>query len=330
MLIRKHPKIKPSEITPPEFVRNRRRLLTAILGTPALPALPVLPAILPAGSALVPAGNARAAVAPPEFSRNPNHAALAGMETPKDKAQSHNNFYELGTAKEDPAQNADRYEPRPWQIAVEGECAAPAVFGLEDLAALAPMEERIYRLRCVEAWSMVIPWLGFPMKKLLDKVRPTGNAKFVEFHTFNPEELFPDEANRSLPWPYVEGLRMDEATHDLALLTFGMYGEWLPTQNGAPVRMMIPWKYGFKSGKALVKIRLTETMPKNTWNVLQPSEYGFYSNVNPTVDHPRWSQAEERAIGDGWLPTKRPTEMFNGHADEVAHLYAGMDLRREF
>lgn len=317
MLIRKPPKIKPSEITPPEFVRNRRRLLGAILGVPALPmALTAAPV--------------RAALPRPEFARNPDFAALADNQTPQEKAQSHNNFYELGTAKEDPAENAHLYQPQPWQVAVEGECANPAVFHLEDLAKLAPMEERIYRLRCVEAWSMVIPWLGFPLKNLLDKVRPTASAKFVAFDTFNPETLFPDDANASLPWPYTEGLRMDEAMHNLTLLTFGMYGEWLPTQNGAPVRIMIPWKYGFKSGKALVKIRLVEEKPRNTWNLLQPSEYGFYSNVNPTVNHPRWSQAEERAIGDNWLPKKRATEMFNGHADEVAHLYEGMDLRREF
>ena len=323
MLIKQPPKIKPSEITPPEFVRNRRRLLGAILGAPALPmALPALSAL--------PVRSARAALPAPEFTRNPDFIALDGQQTPKEKTQSHNNFYELGTAKEDPAENAELYQPQPWQVAVEGECAKPAVFHLEDLAKLAPMEERIYRLRCVEAWSMVIPWLGFPLKHLLEKVQPTDNAKFVAFDTFNPETLFPDEANRSLPWPYVEGLRMDEAMHDLSLLTFGMFGEWLPTQNGAPVRIVVPWKYGFKSGKALVKIRLTEERPRNTWNVLQPSEYGFYSNVNPAVSHPRWSQAEERAIGDNWLPVKRATEMFNGHADAVAHLYEGMDLRQNF
>ena len=318
MLIRKPTRIKPSEITPPEFVRNRRRLLGAVLGTPLVSALPVF------------SRPARAALSAPEFNRNPDFSALADQKTPKDKAQSHNNFYELGTAKEDPAENADLYEPQPWKLAVEGQCAKPAEFNLEDLIALAPMEERVYRLRCVEAWSMVIPWLGFPLKKLLDKVEPTSNAKYVAFDTFNPEDLFPDDANGSLPWPYTEGLRMDEAMHNLTLLTFGMYGEWLPNQNGAPVRMMIPWKYGFKSGKALVKIRLTEERPPTTWNILQPSEYGFYSNVNPNVNHPRWSQAEERAIGDNWLPTKRPTDMFNGHAEEVAGLYAGMDLKENY
>ena len=322
MFVRKPPKIKPSEITPPEFVRNRRRFLGAVLGLPALPALSTLSAF--------PAATARAALSPPEFAVNPDFTKLADEQTPKKKAQTHNNFYELGTAKSDPAENADRYQPRPWEVAVEGECAKPGVFALEDLAALAPMEERTYRLRCVEAWSMVIPWLGFPLKNLLDKVEPTGAAKYVAFDTFNPESLFPDDANGSLPWPYTEGLRMDEAMHNLTLLTFGMYGEWLPSQNGAPVRVIIPWKYGFKSGKALVKIRLLEEQPRNTWNILQPREYGFYSNVNPEVSHPRWSQAEERAIGDGWLATKRPTEIFNGYADEVAHLYEGMDLRLNF
>ena len=322
MFVRKPPKIKPSEITPPEFVRNRRRFLGAVLGLPTLPALSALSAF--------PAATARAALSPPEFAVNPDFTKLADEQTPKKKAQTYNNFYELGTAKSDPAENADRYQPRPWEVAVEGECAKPGVFALEDLAALAPMEERTYRLRCVEAWSMVIPWLGFPLKNLLDKVEPTGAAKYVAFDTFNPESLFPDDANGSLPWPYTEGLRMDEAMHNLTLLTFGMYGEWLPSQNGAPVRVIIPWKYGFKSGKALVKIRLLEEQPRNTWNILQPREYGFYSNVNPEVSHPRWSQAEERAIGDGWLATKRPTEIFNGYADEVAHLYEGMDLRLNF
>ena len=319
MLIRRPSRIKPSEITPPEFVRNRRRLLGAVLGVPALSAFPAL-SPLPA----------HAALEKPEFTRNPDFFKLAGEQTPQDKAQTYNNFYELGPSKDEPAENADLYQPRPWQLAVEGECAKPAVFGLEDLVKLAPMEERTYRMRCVEAWSMVIPWLGFPLKSLLDKVEPTDNAKFVAFETFNPETLFPDDTNRSLPWPYVEGLRMDEAMHNLTLLTFGMYGEWLPTQNGAPVRMVIPWKYGFKSGKALVKIRLTEEQPKTAWNNAQPSEYGFYSNVNPEVSHPRWSQSEERVIGAGWLASKRPTDMFNGYAEEVAHLYAGMDLRENF
>lgn len=319
MLIRKPCRIKPSEITPPEFVRNRRRFLGAALALPTLPALSAFPA-----------RPARAALPAPEFTANPDFTKLADKQTPKDKAQTYNNFYELGTQKEAPARNADLYQPQPWQLAVEGECAKPAVFHLEDLAKLAPMEERIYRLRCVEAWSMVIPWLGFPLKNLLDKVQPTNNAKFIAFETFNPETLFPDDANRALPWPYTEGLRMDEAMHNLTLLTFGMYGEWLPTQNGAPVRIMIPWKYGFKSGKAIVKIRLTEEQPKTTWNDAQPSEYGFYSNVNPTVNHPRWSQSEERVIADGWLPQKRETDMFNGHADEVARLYEGMDLRQNF
>ena len=311
----KQQKIRPSEITPHSFYQRRRLIQSAL----ALPIAGIL-------------GNATANTSL-SSTPNPEHTlAKRGFETltPIAKSQAYNNFYELGTDKNDPAANNTLYKPRPWQVEVEGEAHKPGVFGIEDLEALAPMEERVYRLRCVEAWSMVIPWLGFPLSALLKKVEPTGNAKFVQFVTFNPEELFPDDANGSLPWPYVEGLRMDEAMHPLTLLTFGMYGEYLPTQNGAPMRIVVPWKYGYKSGKALVKIRLLQTQPTTSWNILQPSEYGFYSNVNPQVSHPRWSQASERFIGDSFLPSRRGTNMFNGYADEVASLYAGMDLKANF
>ena len=307
-------RIKPSEITPREAYFNRRRFLQAAgisaLANPLAQAASLIP------SAALDAKKSGYAVADPP--------------TPREKAQSHNNFYELGPQKDQPARNADLYQNRPWQISVEGEVHKPRVYDVDDLLSLAPLEERIYRMRCVEAWSMVIPWIGFPLAELLRQVEPTANAKFVEFVTFHPDDLFPDDTNSSLEWPYVEGLRMDEAMHPLTLLTFGMYGELLPNQNGAPMRIVVPWKYGFKSGKALVKIRLTEEQPLTAWNAAQSSEYGFYSNVNPEVSHPRWSQSTEKAIGASLFPDRRETEMFNGYADEVAHLYAGMDLRKFF
>ncbi|WOV91825.1 MAG: protein-methionine-sulfoxide reductase catalytic subunit MsrP [Candidatus Zeuxoniibacter abyssi] len=315
-IISKPPRINPSEITPHHFYQRRNLIKSAL-------ALPVAGLF----------GVANADTAPLAFLPNPEYTLeKRGFDTltPQIKAQAYNNFYELGTDKDDPASNHTLYQPRPWQVEVEGEAHKPGVFDIDDLAAIAPMEERVYRLRCVEAWSMVIPWLGFSLSALLKKVEPTGNAKYVQFVTFNPEELFPDDANGSLPWPYVEGLRMDEAMHPLTLLTFGMYGERLPTQNGAPMRIIVPWKYGFKSGKALVKIRLVETQPPTSWNILQPSEYGFYSNVNPEIPHPRWSQASERVISNSFLPSRRETDMFNGYADEVASLYVGMDLKANF
>ena len=313
-------KIRSSQITPQAVYLNRRRLLAGALAAGATAALPPLPA-------------ARADAAPLPAKANAAHTPQArgyAEITPKDKALGYNNFYELGTDKTDPAENADLYQAAPWQVAVEGECAKPRVYNIDDLRALAPMEERVYRLRCVEAWSMVIPWIGYSLSHVIKAAEPTGNAKYVEFITFNPEELFPDDANGSLPWPYIEGLRMDEAMHPLTLLVFGMYGEVLQNQNGAPLRVMIPWKYGFKSGKALVKIRLTERQPKTTWNAAQGREYGFYANVNPQVSHPRWSQASERAIGESFFPDRRPTAMFNGYGDEVASLYADMDLAKNF
>lgn len=303
---------RPSEITPQAAYLNRRRVLAALLAAPAM-------------------SSVRADALP--FAVNTDHTLESrGYDkiTPPKKGLRYNNFYELGTGKDEPSKNSDLYDSSPWRMAVEGEVLKPREFDTDDLLALAPLEERVYRLRCVEAWSMVIPWLGFSFRHLIDAVQPTGNAKYVQFLTFNPEELFPKDANRSLPWPYSEGLRMDEAAHPLTLLTFGMYGEKLLNQNGAPVRMIIPWKYGFKSGKALVKIRFTERQPVTTWNVLQPKEYGFYANVNPQVSHPRWSQASEKAISDSFIPKRRDTDMFNGYADEVAPLYAGMDLTAHY
>jgi methionine sulfoxide reductase catalytic subunit len=244
---------------------------------------------------------------------------------------SYNNFYEFGTDKADPAKNAHTLKTTPWTVEVEGLIKKPAKYTLEDLLKLSPMEERIYRLRCVEGWSMVIPWVGYSLAELIKKVEPLGSAKYVEFVTLADAKTMPFVGSRVLEWPYVEGLRLDEAMHPLALLAFGMYGEVLPNQNGAPVRLVMPWKYGFKSAKSLVKIRFTDKEPRTAWNKAAASEYGFYSNVNPDVDHPRWSQATERRIGeDGLFAKKRKTLLFNGYEAQVAQLYAGMDLKKLF
>ncbi len=246
-------------------------------------------------------------------------------------ATSYNNFYEFGTGKSDPAARADTLKPRPWTVSVEGEVKKPRSFDLDELLKLAPMEDRIYRLRCVEGWSMVLPWVGYSLAELVRRVEPTGNAKYVEFVTLADRAQMPGLRSGVLDWPYVEGLRMDEAMHPLTLLAFGLYGEVLPHQNGAPLRLAVPWKYGFKSAKSIVKIRFVERMPRTSWAEAAPSEYGFYSNVNPNVDHPRWSQATERRIGeDGLFQKKRPTTMFNGYEAQVGSLYAGMDLKKYF
>lgn len=251
--------------------------------------------------------------------------------TDYDDVTGYNNFYEFGTDKGDPARRAGTLKPRPWTVVVEGEVQRPGRFGLEELLRLAPMEERIYRLRCVEGWSMVVPWVGWPLAQLIRRVEPTGNAKFVEFETLADPAQMPGLSSRVLQWPYVEGLRLDEALHPLTLLAFGLYGEVLPNQNGAPLRLVLPWKYGFKSAKSIVRIRFTERQPVSSWTRAAPQEYGFYSNVNPEVPHPRWSQASERRIGeDGLLARKRPTLKFNGYEAQVGALYAGMDLRRHF
>lgn len=260
---------------------------------------------------------------------NPAYSALDKQTAYKD-ATSYNNFYEFGTDKSDPAQNAGTLRTRPWTVSIEGEVKKPMTLDLDALLKLAPLEERVYRLRCVEGWSMVIPWVGYSFSEIIKKVEPTGNAKYVEFITLADKKQMPGVGSRVLQWPYTEGLRIDEANHPLALLTLGMYGETLPNQNGAPVRMVLPWKYGFKSAKSIVKIRFVKEQPRTSWNLSAPSEYGFYSNVNPNVDHPRWSQASERRIGeDGFLARKRKTLMFNGYND-VASLYAGMDLKKFF
>jgi sulfoxide reductase catalytic subunit YedY len=246
-------------------------------------------------------------------------------------ATTYNNFYEFGTDKSDPARNAHTLKTRPWTVRIEGAVGKPGTWDIEQLLKLAPMEERIYRLRCVEGWSMVIPWVGWSLSALIRRVEPTGNAKYVQFVTLADAAQMPGLRSPVLEWPYVEGLRMDEAMHPLTLMAFGMYGQVLPNQNGAPVRLVVPWKYGFKSAKSIVAIRFVEKEPPTSWNVAIPNEYGFYSNVNPTVSHPRWSQASERRIGeDGLFAKKRPTVMFNGYEAQVGSLYAGMDLRRFF
>jgi sulfoxide reductase catalytic subunit YedY len=251
--------------------------------------------------------------------------------TPYKDASTYNNFYEFGTDKGDPAVNAHTLKTSPWSVEIEGMVKNPGKLGLEDLLKLSPMEERIYRLRCVEGWSMVIPWVGYSLADLIKKVEPLGSAKYVEFVTLADPKTMPFVGSRVLDWPYVEGLRLDEAMHPLTLLTFGMYGEVLPNQSGAPVRLVVPWKYGFKSGKSIVKIRFTDKQPATAWNKAAANEYGFYSNVNPNVDHPRWSQSSERRIGeDGLFAKKRKTLMFNGYEAQVGQLYAGMDLKKNY
>jgi sulfoxide reductase catalytic subunit YedY len=311
-----------SEITPRSIYLGRRQLLSlaAAATLPALPGAAAAQLARPGKLAALP--GARSAVA---------GALVMDKPTPYADASSYNNFYEFGTDKADPARYAHTLKTRPWTVAVEGEVKKPGTFDIDALLKLAPMEERIYRLRCVEGWSMVIPWVGWSLAELIKRVEPTGNAKFVQFVTLADRQQMPGLASSVLDWPYVEGLRIDEAMHPLTLLTFGMYGEVLPNQNGAPVRVVVPWKYGFKSGKSLVKIRFVDKQPKTSWELAAPSEYGFYSNVNPQVDHPRWSQATERRIGeDGLLAKKRATLMFNGYEAQVGQLYAGMDLRRQF
>ena len=247
--------------------------------------------------------------------------------TPQKDVTSYNNFYEFGTSKDQPAIYAGSLNTRPWTISVEGEVKKPKVFNIEELLKLAPLEERIYRMRCVEAWSMVIPWIGFSLSELIKRVEPTGNAKYVEFVSLHDPVQMPGQRSPVLEWPYREGLRLDEAMHPLTLLTLGLYGEVLPNQNGAPVRVVIPWKYGFKSAKSIVAIRFVEKPPLTSWMQAGPNEYGFYANVNPEVDHPRWTQSKERRIGEF---LKRKTLMFNGYAEEVASLYTGMDLTKNF
>jgi methionine sulfoxide reductase catalytic subunit len=309
MLINRPPDISSSEITDEALYWSRREFLkTAGFGAAAIGGL------IPLANRLG-GGDWRPASARDE------------KLTPYEDITGYNNYYEFGTDKGDPKANAGRFRTRPWKVEVAGEVKKPATYDLDDfLKGFTPVE-RVYRLRCVEAWSMVIPWLGIPLRDVIDRLEPTSKGKFVEFTTLLDPQQMPGQRSNILPWPYVEGLRMDEARHPLTLLVTGLYGKPLPNQNGAPIRLIVPWKYGFKGGKSIVKIRFTEQQPMTTWNIAAPREYGFYANVNPEVDHPRWSQARERRVGEFF---KRKTLMFNGYADQVASLYAGMDLRTNF
>ncbi|QDL36509.1 protein-methionine-sulfoxide reductase catalytic subunit MsrP [Rhodoferax sediminis] len=316
----------PGEITPQRVYEGRRDLMklmaTGVAGA-AMASMAVRDAR--AEAAARPGKLAALAGIP---SNVPGAVTLEKLTSYKD-ITSYNNFYEFGTDKGDPAANAHTLKTTPWTVEVEGLVKKPAKYTLEDLLKLSPQEDRIYRLRCVEGWSMVIPWVGYSLSELIKKVEPLGSAKYVEFVTLADPKTMPFVGSRVLDWPYVEGLRMDEALHPLALLTFGLYGEVLPNQDGAPVRMVVPWKYGFKSAKSLVKIRFTDKQPATAWNKAAANEYGFYSNVNPNVDHPRWSQATERRIGeDGLFAKRRKTLMFNGYEAQVGQLYAGMDLKK--
>jgi sulfoxide reductase catalytic subunit YedY len=309
---RKPDQPRPSEITPRQAYLDRRQLMAGLAAAGA--SLLASPVSIAAGL---------------EFRKN----ARLSLREPSNSYEditTYNNFYEFGTDKGDPARLAHRFRPRPWSVTVAGEADIRGTFTLEDILKPHPLEERVYRLRCVEAWSMVIPWVGFPLGDLLKRFRPTSRARYVAFKTVMRPEEMPGQRFPVLDWPYVEGLRMDEAMHPLTMLAVGLYGEVLPGQNGAPLRLVVPWKYGFKSIKSIVEIRFTEQPPPTSWNRSAPQEYGFYANVNPDVDHPRWSQARERRIGAGLFAARVPTLPFNGYAEQVASLYRGMDLRKHY
>jgi sulfoxide reductase catalytic subunit YedY len=306
MLIRKPDLIRSSEITPKDVYINRRRLL-------GLGAVGLL-------------GSRLEAAKLEGVKKNPAYVVDEKVNR-FEEITGYNNYYEFGTNKDDPAKNAGNFKTNPWQVKVEGLCAKPKVYDLDSLLKLAPMEERVYRHRCVEAWSMVVPWDGYPLAALLKAAEPDAKAKFVAFETYYDAKQMPLGRYAGFSLPYVEGLRLDEAMHPLTMLAFGIYGEKMPNQNGAPVRLVVPWKYGFKGIKSIAKIRFTDKMPPTTWNILNAREYGFYSNVNPAVDHPRWSQATERRIGEFF---RKKTLPFNGYADQVASLYQGLDLKKNY
>ncbi|MBC7896542.1 MAG: protein-methionine-sulfoxide reductase catalytic subunit MsrP [Cytophagaceae bacterium] len=315
MLIRitpEHP-IPSSEITPEGVYQDRRSFLkdAGILGVG-------LAATLAAGKQAGAQGGQGTSI---------GGAELKGELTPEEDVTSYNNFYEFGTGKDDPKPNAKNFKTKPWTIKVEGMVAKPATYSVEDFVSPSKLEDRIYRHRCVEAWSMVVPWQGFPMADFIKKVQPTASAKYVEFTTLNDPKQMPGLRFPVLEWPYVEGLRLDEAMHPLAFFVTGVYGKTLPNQNGAPLRIVMPWKYGFKGGKSIVKVRFTDKEPRTAWNIAAPDEYGFYANVNPEVDHPRWTQARERRIGE---LRRRETLMFNGYGSQVASLYSGLDLKKNY
>jgi len=301
-------KFKYSEITPENIYKNRRKFIKN-MG-------------LAAGSMFIGQNLVTSA------SANTNKEEL--KLTDYRYVTTYNNYYEFGTGKSNPVERSQKFKTTPWDVVIDGEVENPIKISMDEILEMFPSEERIYKLRCVEGWSMVIPWLGFPLNKILEKALPTNKAKFVKFiSVLDPEQMI-GQRFPILDWPYKEGLRIDEAMHDLTILVTGLYGKKLPNQNGAPLRLMVPWKYGFKSSKAIVNIKLVEKMPTSSWMKASPNEYGFYSNVNPTVDHPRWSQATERVIGGGIISPRIPTTMFNGYGDEVANLYTGMDLKKYF
>ena len=315
MLIRKPADIPYSEVTPQSLYLRRREFIQSAAAGAIGAAVALAPAVTRAqGRPKLP---------------NVQKSSLSTTEAPNDYGDvtGYNNFYEFGTGKEDPKANAQRFVPKPWSIRVEGLVKTPATYDIDSFIKPHPLEERIYRLRCVEAWSMVIPWVGFSLGDVIKRLEPLPSAKFVEFTTLNDPQRMPGQRVPVLQWPYLEGLRMDEAMHPLSILAVGLYGETLPNQNGAPIRLVVPWKYGFKSIKSIVRIRFTDQQPRNSWQVSQSREYGFYANVNPEVDHPRWTQASERRLGEF---RRRKTEMFNGYGQQVAQLYSGMDLRKNF
>jgi methionine sulfoxide reductase catalytic subunit len=311
-------KIAPSEITPYDQYLSRRAVLAGGLSLAAAQSI--------GGFARNAYGQSAAALT---YVRN---AAFSVADAPNSyrDISTYNNYYEFGTDKSDPSQNAQKFRTQPWNVTIGGEAEVTGAFTLEDILKPHPLEERVYRLRCVEAWSMVVPWVGFPLGDLLKRFKPTSKAKFVEFKTLYDPKQMPGQRSSVLEWPYVEGLRMDEAMHPLTLLAVGLYGKALPNQNGAPLRLIVPWKYGFKGIKAIVSIKFTERAPRTTWAGSASNEYGFFANVNPAVDHPRWSQASERHIGANTFGPRQPTLPFNGYAAQVAALYNGMDLRKFF
>jgi methionine sulfoxide reductase catalytic subunit len=319
MLIKKQPELTYADVTPKHFLDRRQFLLgLSIAGAALITKHEVLNLMSPSRSAY--AGSKLSGLTKSPFS-------TTETQTPYNDVTHYNNFYEFGTDKTDPARNALHFQTSPWTVSVEGEVKKPRKFSMDEILKIAPLEERIYRHRCVEAWSIVVPWIGYSFSKLANLVEPTSNAKYVAFQSYYDPRQMPDGKWAGIDFPYVEGLRIDEAMNPLALLCVGMYGETLPNQDGAPVRMVLPWKYGFKSIKSLVKIKFVKNEPPTTWNLANAHEYGFYSNVNPNVDHPRWSQAKERRLGEF---LRRPTLMFNGYGDQVASLYAGMDLRKYY
>ncbi len=322
MLIKKPEDIKSSEITDEGVYLNRRTFLRAsILAATTIGTGFLYRSLTATGRQPLTTGD--------PSNLNPESPGLMGGEslTNYEDITNYNNFYEFSTGKQSVARRTQNFVTRPWTVSVEGYVNKPKTFDIDDLLKLYTVEERVYRLRCVEGWSMVIPWLGFPLARLISQVEPTSQAKYVHFVTLYDPKRMPNQDSRVLDWPYVEGLRLDEAMHPLAILSTGLYGKQLPAQNGAPLRLVVPWKYGFKSIKSIVKIRFVESQPPTTWNLAAPDEYGFYSNVNPEVSHPRWSQARERRIGEFGL---RDTLMFNGYGDQVAHLYDGMDLKHYY